>query len=111
MALKVEQECDWCQDRKSVALKVTKGQVDLNVPLPEGWEKRASFPGGRVGPQDGMELCEVCKDRYEQVIMNAQRAHDAVLEQAMRTAQSDRRRAQGQPGSGKRVQTSALAGA
>jgi hypothetical protein len=105
MALKVEQECDWCQDRKSVALKVTEGKVDLNVPLPEGWERKSPFPGGRVGPPDGMDLCTVCRDNYDKVIRNAQMAHDQVLEQAVRSAQSDRRK--GVTGGAKK-QTSAL---
>ncbi len=107
MALKVERECDWCQDRESVALKTKGGVIDLNVPLPDGWEQRDAFPGGRVGPAEGMELCETCKGNYTQVIANAERAHDNVLEQAMRTARSDRRKG----GTGKKSQTSALTAA
>jgi len=88
MALKIEQACDWCNERRQVALPKS-GPLDLSkVPLPEGWEDKPPFPGGKVGPQDSQQLCDECAADYVTVLSQADAARDGVYMQAMSKARS-----------------------
>lgn len=90
MAIKFEHECDWCEQRKQVSLPKS-GPLDLSkVPLPEEWSEVESFPGGKVGPQDGQQLCEVCKTEYAAVLEAADKARDDVYRAAMLRAKQTR---------------------
>ena len=109
MSLKIEQNCDWCGLRVSVSIKTSGGQIDLNIPLPEGWERKPAFPGGQVGEQDGQELCETCHPQYDTVVESANQARDHVFTQAMQ--RSSQQRSAQEAGSGRKVQSSSLVGA
>ena len=105
MALKIEHECDWCQCREQVSLR--SGMDLTKLPLPVEWESKSAFPGGRVGEQDGQDLCTVCAADFSGVLDAAEKARDEVYQKAIQRAMS-RTRAGGQASVGGPVMSSSF---
>lgn len=88
MGFKIEHECDFCERRAKVDLPKS-GPLDLGkIGLPKDWEEVESFPGGNVGPTDGLQLCDECKLEYSPTLEQAEKARDEVFRQAMVRAKS-----------------------
>jgi len=85
MALKIEQECDWCGGREAVDYPRNGGPV----PLPAAWEAKPPFPGSSVGPQEKQEVCAGCAAKYDGVLVAADRARDAVFSEALMRARQE----------------------